>query len=178
MSGLSQFSRDSVPSWNGKGETFENFVEKCRYWVLGTPPKERYLLGPRLLSSFGESTPHYRLGKTLLEEKLIADDGVTHLLDLLRTLCKKTPSEVAGKFREFLGPKMRRILCKESMLEYESRFEQTYFELGSALKTIDPNIDCDKLFHKVFLGIIYLEGSGLDASQQAAILATTANSST
>ena len=60
-------------------------------------------------------------------------------------------------------------------MEYNSRFMETYLELGMALKTIDASVDPQTLFHEVFRGIIYLEGTGLDASQQAAVLATTNN---
>ena len=63
--------REVIPQWNGKSESFENFVDRCNLWVLGSTEADRVLLGPRLLASFPETSPHYRLGKTLKTEELV-----------------------------------------------------------------------------------------------------------
>lgn len=53
--------------------------------------------------------------------------------------------------------------------------EQCYFELGQALKTLDVTVEINNLFHQTLRGLLLLECSLLNPTEQAAILATTIN---
>ena len=70
---------------------------------------------------------------------------------------------------------MRRQLGKESIGEQIVRFEKVYQEVGKALKTLDTDVDPDKLFHPVLLGILFLENTNLNPSEVASGMATTQN---
>lgn len=108
---------------------------------------------------------------------LVQEDGVDHVLALLRReMCRRTPADVAAKSREFIGPNMKRRLGKAGFHELFLRFEQCYFELGQALKTLDESVEINNLFHPTLRGLLIMACSLLNPTEQAAVSATAGNS--
>lgn len=71
---------------------------------------------------------------------------------------------------------MKRRAGKEGFNDLCARFEQCYFELGQALRTLDEPVEINTLFHQTLRGLLLMECSLVTPAEQAAILATTGNS--
>ena len=52
MSSGGQDGYSSIPRWNEKAATLESFDQRVKLFVSSTKKEERYLCGPRLLSTF------------------------------------------------------------------------------------------------------------------------------
>ena len=168
---------EEVPSWDGKADSFESYSEKVNYWRMGHESTKQKLLGARLIRSFAEDSKAYNCAKTLTDIQLQSEEGPTLILEKLKSeLVKRTPGEVADKLKKALGPNGKRMLGRESFQDFGLRDDKIMLELGKSLKTIDAAIDPTKVFHPILRGIIYLENSGLNESEQANILGVTLNS--
>ena len=52
MSSGSQDGYSLIPRWNEEAATLESFDQRVKLFVTSTKKEERYLCGPRLLSTF------------------------------------------------------------------------------------------------------------------------------
>lgn len=71
---------------------------------------------------------------------------------------------------------MKRRVGTEGFNELFSRFEQCYFELGQALKTLHESVEINTVFHTTLRGLLIVGCSIHNPMEQAAVLATTGNS--
>ena len=168
---------EEVPTWDGKADSFDSYEERVQFWKMGHDANKQKLLGARLIRSFAEDSKPYNCVKSIDKAVLQSETGPEEILaQLKRELVKRTPAEVADKLKKALGPSGKRQLGREGFQDYALRDDRVMIELGKALKTVDPAIDVDKVFHPIIRGIIYLENSGLNESEQANILGVTKNS--
>ena len=73
MAGDSKDFLKAIPTWNGKSETFDDFVDRCWLWILGT---SKQIVDFSELDSFSPSRR---------AREHVKDTGETAVLDKLRT---------------------------------------------------------------------------------------------
>ena len=173
MANPSDESRSGIiPRWNGRQETLDVFEEKVQFWMLGTKKEERVLLGPRLLSVMDEHTQQYEEAKKISLEDMCKEDGPMRIVKQLRGVRGPTSiQEAVKRFRLLMKGYHRQK--SEGMRAWTSCFEISVMKVGKALHSAVPDIDETGYLHEVLRGIMLLDGTNLDPSEEAAILATT-----
>ena len=161
---------NSVPRWNGQPETLEDFADKVQDWIYSHKKDDRTLLGPRLRQAMPEGSQQYAEAKKVPLEELTGEKGAQAVLECLRrargpTSLQEAVSQVRKLWR---GVSRER---GEGMRAWTSRFEIYVRKVGKALHSAVPEIEEQNWLHPLLLGIQLLEGTGLDPSEEAAVLA-------
>ena len=160
----------SVPRWNGQAETLDHFEDRVKDWILGTKVESRGLLGPRLRSAMDEHSQQYEEAKKVSEEELTSATGALKVVEALRKTRGPTSLQEAVSQVKNLWKGVRRE-SGEGMRMWTSRFLIYIAKVGRALNGAVPEISKDAWLHPLLQGIQLLEGTGLDPSEEAAILA-------
>ena len=63
-SGLSNRSKDGVPTWDGNANTFQAYEEQVLVWEQGVKYENRYLCGPRLAAELTGAAQRMIVGKS------------------------------------------------------------------------------------------------------------------
>jgi hypothetical protein len=163
-------SSGSVPRWNGQAETLDHFEDRVKDWILGTKIENRGLLGPRLRSAMDEHSQQYEEAKKVTEEELTSATGALKVVEALRKTRGPTSLQEAVSQVKNLWKGVRRE-PGEGMRTWTSRFMIYIAKVGRALHGAVPDIPQDTWLHPLLQGIQLLEGTGLDPSEEAAILA-------
>ena len=80
MSSGGQDGCSFIPRWNEEAATPESFDQRVKLFVYSTKKEERYLCGPRLLSTFDPEEDTFRYVRdNLTAVQLEAADGCTSL---------------------------------------------------------------------------------------------------
>ncbi|CAK0907413.1 unnamed protein product [Prorocentrum cordatum] len=166
-----QQSGIKIPVWNGEASTLESFEEKVKLWVLGTKKDDRIYLGPRLVQAMDEDSQQWFEAKKVSLDDLVKEDGAEKVVEALKGVRGTvTMQEAVSKWREFM-----RGVCRhpgEGPKRWVSRFDIHLSKIGKALHAVCDDIPAQGFMHEFILGLILLDGTGLDPSEQAAVLAT------
>ena len=149
----------------------ESFEEKVKLWVLGTKVEDRVYLGPRLLQAMDEDSQQWHEARKVSLEDLVKDDGAQRVVASLKGIRGTvTMQEAVSKWREFMKGVYRNP--GEGPKRWVSRFDIHLSKIGKALHAVCDDIPATGFMHEFILGLILLDGTGLDPSEQAAVLAT------
>ena len=66
----------SIPTWNGKAESLEEYAVAVELLMLGTPTEARPLLGPRLVAALPAGSSQQRLALRLPRTTELDEDGI------------------------------------------------------------------------------------------------------
>lgn len=168
--------KETVPTWDEKVASLDAFEERVKRYLKGTKRDERYLVANRILGKFDpDRMPYKTVTKAVTETQLEAEDGsgASLLVAALRNeLGPRTMQEAVKLFRQMLTLKDLARGSGESMKRWTARFSQFVDKVGAALHAAEPDIDAAAYLHPVLKGIILMSASGLEPSEQAAVLAT------
>ena len=164
-------SHPSVPRWDGDPGTIEDFAELTRYWVLGHKTEDRVYLGPRMLQVMDQKSQQYEEAKKVALETLVSANGAEAIVAALRTIRGPDSSQEAVKRTKEFWRGLRRTKG-ESMRGWTSRFKICVRRTGAAIKKVDDGVNPEQWLPSFMLGVMLLEGTMLDPSEEAAILAT------
>ncbi|CAK0882620.1 unnamed protein product [Prorocentrum cordatum] len=117
-----------------------------------------------------EDSQQWHEAKVLLDD-LVKKDGAERVVNALKGVRGTvTMQEAVSKWREF----MRGIYRNpgEGPKKWVSRFDIHLSKIGKALHAVRNDIPATGFMHEFILGLILLDGTGLDPSEQAAALAT------
>eukprot|EP00959_Pyramimonas_sp_CCMP1952_P276299 5775568-Pyramimonas_sp.AAC.1 len=109
--------------------------------------------------------------KKVSSDDLVKEGGAERVVDALKGVRGTvTIQEAVSKSREF----MRGIYRNpgEGPKRWVSRFDIHLSKIGKALHAVCNDIPATGFMHEFILGLILLDGTGLDPSEQAAVLAT------
>ncbi|CAK0855319.1 unnamed protein product [Prorocentrum cordatum] len=166
-----QQSGIKIPVWNGEASTLESFEEKVKLWVLGTKKDDRIYLGPRLVQAMDEDSQQWFEAKKVSLDDLVKEDGAEKVVEALKGVRGTvTMQEAVSKWREFMRGVYRHP--GEGPKRWVSRFDIHLSKIGKALHAVCDEIPAQGFMHEFILGLILLDGTGLDPSEQAAVLAT------
>ncbi|CAK0814933.1 unnamed protein product, partial [Prorocentrum cordatum] len=166
-----QQSGIKIPVWNGEASTLESFEEKVKLWVLGTKKDDRIYLGPRLVQAMDEDSQQWFEAKKVSLDDLVKEGGAEKVVEALKGVRGTvTMQEAVSKWREFMRGVYRHP--GEGPKRWVSRFDIHLSKIGKALHAVCDEIPAQGSMHEFILGLILLDGTGLDPSEQAAVLAT------
>ena len=80
MSSGGQESYSFIPRWSEEAQMLESFEQRVRLFASSTKEEERYLFGPRLLSTFVQKETLFDMSETLTDIQLEAADGSSALM--------------------------------------------------------------------------------------------------
>ena len=148
------------PRWNEDAATLESFDQRVKLFVSSTKKDERYLCGPRLLSTFdpeGDTLRYVR--DNLTNDQLEADDGSGALL-IVKTIRlavgPKSTQEAVWLLLDFFRLDFLRRNYGETVRHWTRRFNFQYSKVGQALNASNADISKDFL-HEDIRGICWLK---------------------
>ena len=165
MSSGRQDGYSFLPRWNEEAATLESFDQRVKLFVSSTKKEERYLCGPRLLSTFDPEGDTFRYGR--------ADgSGVLMIVKTIRLSAgPKSTQEGVRWLLDFFRLDSLRRNYGETMRRWTRRFTPQYSKVGQALNASNAEISHD-LLHENIRGILLAETSGLTSSEFASVLHT------
>ena len=86
MSSGGQESYFLIPRWNEEPATLEPFEQRVKLFVSSTKEKERYLCGPRLLSTFDPQRDTFRYVRDNLTDAQLAAAHASSALMIVKTI--------------------------------------------------------------------------------------------
>ena len=141
-----------IPRWNEEAATLESFDQREKLFVSSTK-EERYLWGPRLLSSFR----HVRDDLTDVQLEAADGSGALMIVKTIRlSVGTKSTQEAVRLLLDFfkLGSLPRNY--GETMRHWTRRFTLQYSKVGQALNASNAEISNDSL-HENIRGICCLK---------------------
>ena len=127
-----------VPSWDGRQDTWENYQDEVRIWVLGSPPGPEYSLAARLVSRL--KGPARRIGLKMTDDELmptppVYTDGkvttpanhtqaVKLLMERLGTLAPAKTQRRGTYLKEFFQEQRTKRRPGERIAEWIPRWEE------------------------------------------------------
>ena len=161
------------PKWDGDPATCEVWFERVRYYVMGTKKEERTLLGAQLIRSMDPNSRQYQVAIQVKDSEVMAEDGAMRVAKFVQDmLAETTLQEAAASFRELMkGSELRRI-SGEGVRSWSERFTQLVTKCGRKLHAACEEIPVADFLHTFLIGLMYLEASGFDTTERAAILST------
>ena len=174
---MADHGRDNshIPRWDGDPSSIEEFADLARYWVLGHKPDDRVYLGPRMLQVMDPKSQQYEEAKKVSLQVLCGPDGAEAIVAALRGIRGPDASqEAVRRTKEFWKGLFRKK--GETMRTWTSRFKISVRRTGLAIKKVDSSVSEDEWLPSFMLGVMLLEGTMLDPSEEAAVLATSGDS--
>ena len=131
----------SVPSWDGRAASFQEYEEVALLWEASTPWHKRYMNGPKLAGELQGPARRLVLGKPA--EWLARTNGVHILLSHLRTcLGKPQISELSDYLNAYFRMSRRRV--GENMSDYVTRKCELYLRAQQALRRVRQTKDAGR----------------------------------
>ena len=163
-----------TPVWDERPESLETFEQKAKLFKMSTKKEDRYLMAPKMLAAMPDDSRQFRNCVTIEDTVLSNPDGSGVDAILLRLRAKGGPRTVQGAVRLLKDLMNNKFLREkgESMRIWCNRFELQVLKTGKALKSVDSTIDATKFLHPIILGVMLLQATGLTATEEAAVLAT------
>ena len=160
MSSGGQDGYSSIPRWNEEAETLESFDQRVKLFISSTKKEERYLCGPRLLSTFDPERDTFRYVRdNLTDVQVDAADGSGALMIVKTIRLSVGPTSIQEGVRllfDFFRLDSLRRNYGETMRHWTLQMP------------IPTRIFCTKNIR----GILKAETSGLTSSEFACVLAT------
>ena len=143
--------------------------------MSSTKKEERYLCGPRLLSTFDSEGDTFRYVRdNLTDVQLEAADGSGALM-VVKTIClsvgPKSIQEGVRLLFDFFRLDSLRRHYGETVRHWTRQFTLQYSNVGQAPSASNAEISKDFL-HENIRGLLLAETSGLTSSEFASVLAT------
>ena len=138
MSSGGQDGYSFIPRWNEEAAALESFDQRVKLFVSSTKEEERYLCGPRLLSTFDPEGDTFRCVRdNLTDVHLEAADGSSALM-IVKTIRlsvgPKSTQEAVRLLLDFFRLDALRRNYDETMKHWTRRFTLQYSKVGQALK--------------------------------------------
>ena len=170
-----------IPRWNEEAATLESFDQRVKLFVSSAKMEERYLYGPRLLSTFdpeeGDTFRHVRDNLTDVQFTAADGSGALMIVKTIRlSVGPKSTQEAVLLLLDFFRIDFLRRNYGEAMRQWTRRFTLRYWKVGHAQNA--SNAEINKVFlHENIRGILQAETSGLTSSEFASVLATSGTTS-
>ena len=180
MSSGGQDGYSFIPRWNEEAGTLESIDQRVKLFVSSTKKEERYLCGPRLLSTFDPEGDTFRYVRdNLTDAQLEAADGSSALMivkTIRLSIGPKSTQEGVRLLLDFFRLDSLRRNYGETMRHWTRRFPLQYSKVGQALNASNTEINKD-FVHENIRGILLAETSGFTSSEFASVLATSGTTS-
>ena len=134
-SGLSNRSKDGVPTWDGNANTFQAYEEQVLVWEQGVKYENRYLCGPRLAAELTGAAQRMIVGKS--PTWVSFNGGVAVFLQHLRQGLGRPQIPEATEFLNKYFRNSRRRMG-EGINDYITRKTETYWRACQALRRVMP----------------------------------------
>ena len=142
MSSGAQDGYSFVLRWNEEAATPESFDQRVKLFVSPTKKEERYLCGPRLLSTFDpEGDPLRYVRDNLTDVQLETSDrsGALMIVKTIRVSVRpKLTQEGVRVLLDFFTLDSLRRTYSESLRHWTRRFALQYSKVGQALNASIP----------------------------------------
>ena len=182
---MSQRIDMSIPTWNGKAETLEEYAIAVELLVLGTPPDARSLLGPRLVAALPSGSAHQKFALRLPRETGLDEEGLWLEPDSIAISIG--PNNLIQEFRRQLGPQVvsdigektdsyfyagasRTALTRrfgQSMPQWIETEEEAYAQLARTYKLLVPDIG--EILPSEVRGVLLWRNANLTPTERAVI---------
>ena len=164
-----------------KNATLESSDQRMKLFVSSTKQEERYLCGPRLLSTFdpeGDAFRYFRDNLTDVQLETADGSGALMIVKTIRLSVGPNSTQEAVRLLllDFFRLNSLRRNYGETMRHWTRRFTPQYSKVGQALNASNAEISKDFL-HESIRGNFLAETSGLTSSEFAFVLATSGTSS-
>ena len=170
----------TIPRWNEDVATLDTFQSQVRIFKLSMPKDKRFLCAAKLMTVMPGTSKQFRncsqLSEVVLSEE--TGKGCDAILAMLREKGGPPTIQVALKnLKELMSGRLHRTKG-ETMRSWCNKFKLHVTKTGKALHSVDPTIDQHKFLHPLILGVLLMQGTGLDPSEEAAVLATSGSTET
>ena len=161
-----------IPCWKEEAATLEAFEQRVKLFVSSTKKEERYLCGPRLLSTFdpeGDTFRYVRDNLTDLHVEAAGRSGAQMIVKTIRlSVGPESTLEGVRLLLDFFWLGFLRRKYGETTRHWTRRFTLLYTNVGQALNT--SNSEFSKLFlHENIRGVFFGETIGLISSECASV---------